>query len=203
MKLSHEKFIPKDYIFTKKNVRLEVLRGLLDTDGYVEKTGQIELSLSSKQLIEDATFIARSLGCLCKISEPKRASYVNKKGERVICKYRYRLRITPPKGLDLFHLSRKHEREINPKKKNFVERRIVSVEYIGIKEMQCIKVSGKEGLFLTNDFIVTHNTTVLKWHGYSAALRGVPVLHIQLEGGVKAGMQIYDQLWANQSYSNI
>lgn len=202
-KLSHEKFIPKDYIFNNKNVRLEVLRGLLDTDGYVEKTGQIELSLSSKQLIEDATFIARSLGCLCKISEPKRASYVNKKRERVICKYRYRLRITPPKGLDLFHLSRKHEREINPKKKNFVERRIVSVEYIGIKEMQCIKVSGKEGLFLTNDFIVTHNTTVLKWHGYSAAIRGVPVLHIQLEGGVKACMQIYDQLWSAQSYSDI
>ena len=69
--------------------------------------------------------------------------------------------------------------------------------------MQCIKVSGKEGLFLTNDFIVTHNTTVLKWHGYSAAIRGVPVLHIQLEGGVKACMQIYDQLWSAQSYSDI
>lgn len=79
----------------------------------------------------------------------------------------------------------------------------MSVEYIGIKEMQCIKVSGKEGLFLTNDFIVTHNTTVLKWHGYSAAIRGVPVLHIQLEGGVKACMQIYDQLWSAQSYSDI
>lgn len=202
-KLSHEKFIPKDYIFNSKEVRLEILRGLLDTDGYVEKTGQIELSLSSKQLIDDATFIARSLGCLCRVSEPKRASYVNKRRERVICKYRYRLRITPPKGLNLFHLSRKHEREANPKKKNFVERRIVSVEYIGVKEMQCIKVSGEEGLFLTNDFIVTHNTTVLKWHGYSAALRGVPVLHIQLEGGVKSCMQIYDQLWSNQSYSNI
>lgn len=46
-------------------------------------------------------------------------------------------------------------------------------------------------------------STILKWHGYSAAIRGVPVLHIQLEGGVKACMQIYDQLWSAQSYSDI
>lgn len=49
----------------------------------------------------------------------------------------------------------------------------------------------------------TGKTTVLKWHGYSAAIRGVPVLHIQLEGGIKACMQIYDQLWSAQSYSDI
>lgn len=49
----------------------------------------------------------------------------------------------------------------------------------------------------------TGKTTVLKWHGYSVAIRGVPVLHIQLEGGVKACMQIYDQLWSAQSYSDI
>lgn len=49
----------------------------------------------------------------------------------------------------------------------------------------------------------TGKTTVLKWHGYSAAIRGVPVLHIQLEGGAKACMQIYDQLWSAQSYSDI
>jgi replicative DNA helicase len=49
----------------------------------------------------------------------------------------------------------------------------------------------------------TGKTTVLKWHGYSAAIRGVPVLHIQLEGGVKVCMQIYDQLWSAQSYSDI
>lgn len=46
-------------------------------------------------------------------------------------------------------------------------------------------------------------SSVLKWHGYSAAIRGVPVLHIQLEGGVKSCMQIYDQLWSAQSYSDI
>ncbi len=46
-------------------------------------------------------------------------------------------------------------------------------------------------------------SSILKWHGYSAAIRGVPVLHIQLEGGIKACMQIYDQLWSAQSYSGI
>lgn len=46
-------------------------------------------------------------------------------------------------------------------------------------------------------------SSILKWHGYFAAIRGVPVLHIQLEGGIKACMQIYDQLWSAQSYSDI
>jgi replicative DNA helicase len=46
-------------------------------------------------------------------------------------------------------------------------------------------------------------SSILKWHGYSAAIRGVPVLHIQLEGGIKVCMQIYDQLWSAQSYSDI
>lgn len=46
-------------------------------------------------------------------------------------------------------------------------------------------------------------SSILKWHGYSAVIRGVPVLHIQLEGGIKACMQIYDQLWSAQSYSDI
>lgn len=46
-------------------------------------------------------------------------------------------------------------------------------------------------------------SSILKWHGYSAAIRGIPVLHIQLEGGVKSCMQIYDQLWSAQSYSDI
>lgn len=146
-KHSYEKFIPKDYIFNSKEVRLEILRGLLDTDGYINVSGGIQVSMSSKQLVEDMAFIARSLGCLCRKITQNKAGY-RKDGEYRRCRDSFDMAIIPPKGLDLFHLSRKHEREINPKKKNFVERRIVSVEYIGIKEMQCIKVSGKEGLFL-------------------------------------------------------
>lgn len=46
-------------------------------------------------------------------------------------------------------------------------------------------------------------STVLRWHGYAAMLEGQDVLHIQLEGGVEACVDKYDQMWTAQSYTNI
>lgn len=40
-------------------------------------------------------------------------------------------------------------------------RAIEGVSYLGVKEAVCIKVSEEDGLFITNDFIVTHNTKLL------------------------------------------
>lgn len=171
---SETKFIPKDYIFNDREIRLELLRGILDTDGYVDKKGLIELALISKQLIEDVAFVARSLGCLChKITKMK--SGYKKDGQYIECKDHYRLRIVPPKGLNLFHLSRKKERSLQGKKMNCINRRIVSIEYVGKKEMQCIEVSNKDGLFLTNNFVVTHNSSIQQIFYYSligSSLRG-------------------------------
>ena len=199
----YDKFIPKEYIFNSREVRLELLRGILDTDGYVSKGGVIELALTSKQLIEDTAFVARSLGCLCHKISKLPSSYKNSEGVKIECRDAYRLRIVPPKGLDLFHLQRKSERSMQEKKKNCIDRMIESIEYIGKKEMQCIEVSNEDGLFLTNNFIVTHNSTVLRHHGMSAALDGHPVLHIQLEGGIQACLDKYDQYWTGQKYNDI
>lgn len=202
-KHSYDKFIPKEYIFNSREVRLELLRGILDTDGYVSKGGVIELALTSKQLVEDTAFVARSLGCLCHKISKLPSSYKSSEGARIECRDNYRLRIVPPKGLDLFHLKRKSERLMQEKKKNCIDRMIESIEYIGKKEMQCIEVSNEDGLFLTNNFIVTHNSTVLRHHGMSAALDGHPVLHVQLEGGVQACLDKYDQYWTGQKYNDI
>ena len=202
-KHSYDKFIPKEYIFNSREVRLELLRGILDTDGYVSKGGVVELALTSKQLIEDTAFVARSLGCLCHKISKLPSSYKNSEGVKIECRDNYRLRIVPPKGLDLFHLKRKSERSMQEKKKNCIDRMIESIEYIGKKEMQCIEVSNEDGLFLTNNFIVTHNSTVLRHHGMSAALDGHPVLHIQLEGGIQACLDKYDQYWTGQKYNDI
>ena len=202
-KHSYDKFIPKEYIFNSREVRLELLRGILDTDGYVSKGGVVELALTSKQLVEDTAFVARSLGCLCHKISKSPSSYKNSEGTRIECRDNYRLRIVPPKGLDLFHLKRKSERLMQEKKKNCIDRMIESIEYIGKKEMQCIEVSNEDGLFLTNNFIVTHNSTVLRHHGMSAALDGHPVLHVQLEGGVQACLDKYDQYWTGQKYNDI
>ena len=202
-KHADEKFIPKDYLFNTFENRIEILRGILDTDGYVDEKGIIELALTSKQLIEDVAFLSRSLGCFChKISKMK-SGYKNKKGEYIKCKDHYRLRIVPPRGMNLFHLTRKSERSIQDKKKYCIDRKIESIEYVGIEEMQCIEVSNEDGLFMTNNFVITHNSTVLRHIGVRAALNGFSVLHIQLEGTVQSCLDKYDQYWTGLSFSHI
>lgn len=187
------KFIPREYIYNSKEIRIEVLRGLFDKGGYVNEDGLIEIAFTSEQMVKDIQFIARSLGCFC---HPIQKRILQDK------EY-YHLRVVPPKGLSLFYLSEKVESSMDAKKLNFQRKAIISIEYIGKVEQQCITVSNPDGLFLTNDFIVTHNSTVLRWHGYAAALEGEPVLHIQLEGGIDACVDKYDQIWTNQSFSDI
>lgn len=46
-------------------------------------------------------------------------------------------------------------------------------------------------------------STVLRYQGMSAAMIGVPVLHVQLEGGMKNVTNKYTQMWTNQSYNTI
>lgn len=43
----------------------------------------------------------------------------------------------------------------------------------------------------------------LRWQSFAAALDGESVLHIQLEGGVDACVDKYDQMWTNQSFVDI
>lgn len=56
-----EKFIPDNYKFASADVRLQVLAGLMDTDGYQTKGGYDYIT-KSHQLADDIVFIARSLG---------------------------------------------------------------------------------------------------------------------------------------------
>lgn len=46
-------------------------------------------------------------------------------------------------------------------------------------------------------------STILRWHGFCAALEGEPVLHIQLEGSREDTVDKYDQIWTSQSYMDI
>ena len=54
-------------------------------------------------------------------------------------------------------LNLKNKNKINYKEK---EIRITNIEYVGEKDAQCIMVDSKEHLYITEDFIVTHNTSM-------------------------------------------
>lgn len=103
-KRSHEKFIPKDYLYANYENRLELLRGLLDTDGYAT-AGYAEYATTSPQLADDVCELVHSLGGFCSVSKQK-AGY-KKDGVYVPCKDCYSLIIEFPKAkADIFYLRR-------------------------------------------------------------------------------------------------
>jgi hypothetical protein len=151
---SDTKFIPPIYLWNSSNIRLSVLQGLLDTDGYVSKDNHVEYSSVSIELIEGVKFIVQSLGGTAKI-HIKKTSWTYK-GEKKFGTS-FRLSISLPNGIKPFRLKRKAE-IYHDKEKYQTTRAIDSVEYIGDKECQCIMTNAPDHLYITDDFIVTHNT---------------------------------------------
>lgn len=161
-KIHFEKFIPKSYLNSSKNQRLELLQGLMDTDGTANTLhtgGAISYSTVSKQLAEDVQYLIRSLGGIASISE--RYTNYTYKDEYKTGRLAYDVNIRYKKPSELFKLPRKIERtnDKNQYSEN-LKLRVKSIEYVGFKETQCIAIDHSEHLYITNDFIVTHNTMV-------------------------------------------
>ena len=159
-KKSSEKFIPKEYMYSSNEQRLWLLRGLLDTDGYAEPKG-IEYSTASEKLAKDVAELVHSLGGYASLTKRK-AGYMDKDGNYVQCLDNYRVTIMfSAKHENPFWLKRKAE-IYNPKRTVW-KRYIKNIEYIGEEECQCIMIDDPCHLYITDDYIITHNTTIEKF----------------------------------------
>jgi len=156
---SENKFIPRNYLFNSIDVRLDILRGLMDTDGTVDKRGyHTSYTSVSKDLIDGIKFIVESLGGVTYI-KTKKPFYKNKNGERINGQLAYNLTLTLPPEINPFNLKRKFDL-IKPKTRYKPKRYITSIKYVGKENCQCISVDNPTHLYLTNNFIVTHNSYV-------------------------------------------
>jgi hypothetical protein len=161
-KKSHEKFIPEQYKYTTIKNRRDILSGLIDTDGSVTVKGNgygasYEYSTTSKQLALDVQFLVQSLGGTAKIK--KRTGKYRKDGKYIKAKDNYRVYVAPAEN-DFYHSSEKHSARYKQLRRG-ATRSIKSVKFIGKEKTQCIKVSAKYSLYVTEDFIVTHNTSLV------------------------------------------
>lgn len=204
---SHEKHIPSQYLFSDVNSRLALLQGLLDTDGCAAggHGTYIEYCTSSPQLAQDMKALTFSLGGTATITEketPRRLAY--------------RCRLSFPPSIHPFRLQRKMAR-YKTRSKYPVSRYIESIEYIGVKEAQCIAVGHPSQSYVTNDYVVTHNTSLAEvcastllrqgldfvWYGpewtpYEMALR-----ELQRQGGMNAIRVAQGLQWAIQEKRGI
>jgi predicted phage terminase large subunit-like protein len=152
--LLNNKHIPIEYLLSSKEQRMELLRGLMDTDGFVGKNGECEFVTIKKELANSFYTLLFSLGIKTSFKESDAKLY----GKIVSKKYRFLFR--PDSDIQIFKLARKQDRLTNKtqgdrddKKKLFIR----SVTDCGLKSVKCIQVEG--GFYLIGKSLtVTHNS---------------------------------------------
>jgi len=160
-KHSYEKHIPNGYLHASHEDRLWLLRGLMDTDGFASKC-YAEYTTVSKRLAEDVAELVHSLGGYCSISRHTDCGYRGADGEFIKCRDSYRLCIQFDANHESpFYLPRK--REIYKPKRETIKRFVKDIVYVGEEECQCIMIDDPSHLYITDNYIVTHNTTCLKF----------------------------------------
>lgn len=151
---SDTKRIPAQYLVAGIDDRHALLQGLLDTDGS-PNGASAEFSTTSPKLAEGVKFLAQSLGGTARTVN--RQTYYTYNGEKKPGLPSFRITVRLPVAFAPFRLRRKAEK-IRTRSKYPVHRSIVKVEPDGREECQCIRIDHPSHLYLTNEFIVTHNT---------------------------------------------
>lgn len=154
---SETKFIPKQYIWSSVEDRYAILQGLMDTDGWSARgKNSIYFDTVSPHLSKDVSEIVRSLGGIVTITKSK-GSY-KKDGVNIPCKDVYHLYIRLPNPDLAFRMKRK---QLGTFGKNLIQKSVKDVVVGGTLTGRCITVSNPDGLYITNDYIVTHNSYAL------------------------------------------
>jgi len=161
---SNTKFVPDTYLFNSPEVRLGLLQGLLDADGgpvtQRDRTCRVQYCTTSKPLRDDVLFLVRSLGGVAYSRTRVAAGRPPGRARGRAVHHRFDafvVDIRLPNGLQPFRLKRKrdhYERDGGGRPMRFVK----SIEPEGEDETVCIQVAAADSLYLTDDFLLTHNT---------------------------------------------
>jgi phosphate starvation-inducible PhoH-like protein len=161
---SHTKFVPEPYLHNSAAVRIALLQGLLDSDGgpvtQPARTCRIQYTTCSERLRDDVIYLVRSLGG---VAYSRRRAAVGRKpgraGGRPV-EHRHDafvMDLRLPAGLEPFRLQRKrdlYELSGGGRPMRFID----AIEPVGAMETVCIQVAAADSLYVTDDYLVTHNT---------------------------------------------
>jgi phage terminase large subunit len=187
-----KKGLPNNFLSWDIESRVELLRGLCDTDGTIDRNGVVEFSSSIRELAEDVELLLRSLGGKTRIRTKKNVFYTVNGGERIKAKDNYRLTVSV--DFNPFSLPRKADRWKAQTQKRYQTRFIKSIEKHSIDKSVCFTVDAEDRLFLAGkELIVTHNSfsvsSLFPWHLYSfkdsRAMCTAPTAD-QMEGAILA-----------------
>lgn len=161
------KHIPYEYLVSSYNQRLELLRGLIDTDGSVDREGRgVSVGFSNERLASDTAKLIRSLGFRATVRKKPGVYTCKKTGKRILCKDTYSINFNASSDVPIAKLLRKAERQtsfINPRHNwNYIAS-ITKVDENSEEygPARCISVDSDDHSYQCADGIITHNSTTL------------------------------------------
>lgn len=154
---SHTKFIPELYFSASINQRLELIRGLVDSDGTIDKAS-VKFSSTSKMLVEGFQTLIWSIGGVAKISSKSNTTYMYN-GVRVQCKDSFTVATRYHSPWELTSLTRKkNATNFSYQYGPTLKLNIDSVKKVSTEQVKCIMIDDPMHLYVTDNYVVTHNT---------------------------------------------
>ncbi|MCH7557724.1 MAG: hypothetical protein IIB56_09750 [Planctomycetes bacterium] len=153
--LIKNKHIPFDYLTSSTKDRLQLIAGLIDSDGHLDKRGGrvFEFIQKRKHLTEQMRFLCRSVGMHATIHKTRKSYTLH--GEKIWGDY-YRMNITRNIEIIPVRVKRKIPTPITGYSRSRLNFRF---DLIPLEEDDFYGFSlDGNGLFLLGDFTVTHNT---------------------------------------------
>lgn len=156
LNLLKNKHIPKDFLFSSEEQRLELLKGIMDSNGNCDSKGIIEITFSEKNKIsKDFGTLLSSLGI--KYTKTKRNII---KDEKEYPSIRF-----------FFSVDKNNSVFLNPEKtkklrdklqaRTFQYKTIINIRKVDTEPMQCIQVDNVSHCYCVGENLtVTHNTAL-------------------------------------------
>jgi DNA mismatch repair ATPase MutS len=163
----NNKHIPLEYLRNNKQIRLKVLAGLLDSDGFMNQGISYDITQKNEKLLDDIIELTRSLGLTAYKSKVMKTCF-NSPTQAVGTYYQCHIAGTQEQLMEIPVLL---ERKKNYTRKVRDNSDITSfkVEKLEISDYCGFEVDGNHR-FLLNDYTVTHNSSLLRGVGVNLIL---------------------------------
>ncbi len=143
------KHVPDMYLFASRAQRLDLLRGLMDSDGYTTATGNCTFVQKHRALCDQVAVLVRSLGANATVTEQPESRSVTGR----MCKVHFSPAFVP------FRLARKANAAHWRIRRSTSWPTVVSIDPVDSVPVRCIAVDTDDHLFLVGRGLhLTHNT---------------------------------------------
>ena len=135
--------IGEEYLRGSIAQRKELLAGLVDSDGHIDKEGRVCYYTASERLAADVCDLMRGLGCKVRCTRRERGKYVS-----------YNIRGRCPFKPNKIKAANEWRYE---DKLDYRTKTIKRIEYVGDEVQRCYRVKSETHTFIIDDYVATHN----------------------------------------------